>query len=274
MAIHPTSLVHKHAEVDSSAEIGPFCTIGPSVKIGAGTRLVSHVVVDAHTTIGARNTIHPFTCIGGTPQDFKYRGEPAGVLIGDDNVIREGVTIHIGTATGHMETRLGNNCLIMAYAHLAHDCQVGNRVVMANSVNLAGHVTIDDFVIIGGMTGVHQFCRIGRNAYLGGGTMVGQSVPPFCIARGDRARLAAINIIGLRRSGWTRDSINAVRHAFQSLFRSGLPIQEALAKTEAELAPAWPTVAEMCAFIRSSKRGVCRATGGTTAELAPEDLED
>jgi len=271
MAIHPTAIVHKGAEIDSSAEIGPYCVIGPKVKIGPQTRLLSHVVVDNDTTIGARNSIHPFACIGGTPQDFKWKGEPARVIIGDDNMIRESVTIHIGTATGHMETRVGNGCLLMAYTHIAHDCHLGNRITMANAVSLAGHVRIDDFVIVGGMVGVHQFCHIGRNAYIAGATMLPRSVPPFCIARGNRAVLAAINIIGLRRAGWKRETIHAVRHAFTSLFRSPLTAEESLARTEAELAPRFAEVDEMCKFIRASKRGVCRTVGRSSEPEAPDE---
>jgi UDP-N-acetylglucosamine acyltransferase len=271
MAIHPTAIVHKGAEIDPTADIGPYCVIGPKVKIGPSTRLLSHVVMENDVTVGARNVIYPFACLGGAPQDFKFKGEPSRVVVGDDNQIRESVTVHLGTASGHMETRVGNNCLIMAYCHIAHDCTVGNRVVMASTSGLAGHVTIDDFVIIGGMSGVHQFCRIGRNGYVAGGTLISQGVPPFCIAKGDRARLAAINIIGLRRSGWSRERINAVRHAFQLLFRSGLPARVALERTEAELAPGSAEVAEMCQFIRGSKRGVCRAWGGQAAEEPFED---
>src|SRR6187549_1779094 len=154
MAIHPSAIVHKGAEVDPTAEIGPFCVVGPKVKIGAGTRLLSHVVVDHDTTIGARNVIHPFAVLGGAPQDLKFKGEPARLILGDDNVIREGATLNIGTAGGHMETRVGSKCLVMAYAHVAHDCIIGDRVILANSVALAGHVTIADDVRVSGIAGV------------------------------------------------------------------------------------------------------------------------
>lgn len=269
MAIHPTAVVHKGAEIDSSADIGPFCVIGPKVKIGPQTRLVSHVVVDNDTTLGARNVVHPHATLGGTPQDLKFKGEPARVIIGDDNVIREGVTVHIGTQTGHMETRIGNSCLLMAYSHVAHDCQLGSRIIMANSVSLAGHVEIADNVIMGGLAGVHQFCQIGRNAYIAGGAMVAQSVPPFCIAKGDRAKLVSINLIGVKRAGWSRDKVHAVRHAFQMLFQSDEPFKAALARAEAELAPGFPEVAEITRFIRAQKRGVCP---GRRGQRPPDEL--
>ncbi len=262
MAIHPTAVVHKGAEIDSTAEVGPFCVIGPKVKVGPQSRLLAHVVVDGDTTIGARNVIHPFAALGGTPQDLKFKGEPARVVVGDDNVIRECVTIHIGTQAGHMETRIGNSCLLMAYVHIAHDCAVGNRVIMASYVGLAGHVTIHDNVIVGGHAGVHQFCTIGRNAYIGGSAMVAQSVPPFCIAKGDRAKLASINIIGLRRAGFARDKIHAIRRAFQVLFLSDEPAKVALARAEAELAPNLAEIDEMCRFVRAQKRGVCQGRRG------------
>ncbi len=257
MAIHPTAVVHEGAQIDPSAEIGPYCVIGPHVRIGEKTRLIAHVVVDNHTTLGARNVVHPFASIGGAPQDLKFKGEPSRVVIGDDNTIREGVTINIGTQGGHMETRLGNNCLLMAYSHIAHDCTVGNRVILANGVGLAGHVEVHDFVILGGMSGVHQFCTVGRNAFIAGGALVAQNVPPFCIAQGDRAQLVGINVIGLKRAGWTRERINTVRETFKRLFLSDTTRMVALERTERELAPEHPEAAEICKFIRDSKRGVC-----------------
>jgi UDP-N-acetylglucosamine acyltransferase len=266
MPIHPTAIVHKGAEVDASAEIGPFCVVGPKVKIGPQTRLLSHVVVDGETTLGARNIIHPYAAVGGTPQDLKFKGEPGRVVIGDDNIIRECATIHIGTQGGHMETRIGNNCLLMAYTHVAHDCTVGNRVIMANAVGLAGHVDIADNVIMNGLAGVHQFCQVGRNAYIAGGARVAQSVPPFCVAKGDRAKLTSINIIGLRRAAWPRERIHALRHAFQTLFLTDEPFQRTLARVEAELAAGSSEIAEMCRFIRAQKRGVCPGRRGPRGE--------
>jgi UDP-N-acetylglucosamine acyltransferase len=259
MAIHPSAVVAQGAEIDPSADIGPYCVIGPNVKIGAETKLIAHVVVQNDTTLGARNIVHPFAALGGTPQDLKFKGEPSRLVIGDDNVIREGATLHIGTSHGHMETRVGSNCLLMAYSHVAHDCTVGNRVVLAQSVGLAGHVSVGNNVNVGGMAGVHQFCRIGRNAFLAGGAMAAQDVPPFCIAQGDRAQLVGINVVGLKRAGWPREKINAVREAFRRLFLAETTRLMALEETERDLAQAHPEVAEICTFIREAKRGVCQA---------------
>lgn len=267
MAIHPTAVVSAGAEIDPSAEIGPFCVVGPRVKIGAGTQLLSHVVVDNDTHLGERNVVHSFAVVGGRPQDLKFKGEPARLLVGNDNVIREGVTLNIGTAGGHMETRIGSGNLLMAYSHVAHDCVVGDHTVIGQSVGLAGHVDIGDRVILGGISGVHQFCNIGRHAFLAGGAMAAQNVPPFCIAQGDRAELVGINVVGLKRAGWSREKINVVREAFRRLFRSDSTRLYALERTEAELAPEHAEVAEMCRFIRASKRGVCAAH----AAGAPDD---
>ncbi|OGQ83286.1 MAG: acyl-[acyl-carrier-protein]--UDP-N-acetylglucosamine O-acyltransferase [Deltaproteobacteria bacterium RIFOXYA12_FULL_58_15] len=256
MSIHPTAIVESGAEIDPSAEIGPYCVIGPKVKIGPDTRLLSHVVLVNDTVIGARNIIHPFAALGGPPQDLKFKGEPSRLIVGDDNVIRESATLNIGTAGGHMETRVGNNCLLMAYSHTAHDCILGDNVILSNSVSLAGHVTVGDRVIMSGMAGVHQFCRIGRNAFVAGGAMVAQDVPPFCIAQGDRAQLVHINIVGLKRAGWSREDLLAVRTAFKMLFGGHRARLVSLEKVEAEMSHC-PPVAEMCEFIRASDRGVC-----------------
>lgn len=258
MAIHPTAIVHDGAEVDSSAEIGPYCVVGPKVKVGAETRLVSHVVVDNHTTLGARNVIYSFASVGSSPQDLKFKGEPSRLVIGDDNVIRESATLNIGTEHGGMETRVGNGCLLMAFSHVAHDCVLGDHDILANGVGLAGHVTLGDGVIMGGMSGIHQFCRVGRNAFIAAGAMVAQDVPPFCIAQGDRAQLVGINVVGLKRCGWTREELNAVREAFRSLFVAQTARLVALERVETVLATSHPQVAEMCAFIRASDRGVCQ----------------
>lgn len=266
MAIHATALIDKHAEIDSSAEIGPYCIVGPHVRIGPQTRLLSHVVIENHTTIGARNQIHPFARLGGPPQDLKFKGEPARLVVGDDNVIREGVTLNIGTQGGHMETKIGNNCLLMAYSHVAHDCIVGNRVILANSVGLAGHVELADSVIMGGISAIHQFCRVGRNAFIAGGAMVAQDIPPFCIAQGDRAQLMGLNITGIKRAGWSREKINLLRDGFKRLFLSNTTRMLALDITEKEFATSCPEVLEICQFIRKAKRGVCPAYVGPSTD--------
>ncbi|HET6345940.1 MAG TPA: acyl-ACP--UDP-N-acetylglucosamine O-acyltransferase [Myxococcota bacterium] len=269
MPIHPTAIVHRGAEIDATADIGPFCVIGPRVKIGPHTRLISHVVVDNHTTLGARNVVHPFASLGGNPQDLKFKGEPARLLVGNDNVIRESATLNIGTEGGHMQTTLGDGCLLMAYAHIAHDCRVGNGVVLANAVSLAGHVDIGHHAILGGLAAVHQFTRIGRMAFIGGGAMVAQDVLPFCIAQGDRAQIAGVNVVGLKRSGWSRDRIAAVRRAVKALFAPDQARQAALEAVETEQAPHAPEIAELCQFVRSAQRGVCsmrRGLGGSDAD--------
>ncbi len=273
MAIHPTALVDKGADIDASADIGPYCVIGPYVRIGAGTRLVSHVHVTADTTLGSGNVVHPFAALGGPPQDLKFKGERARLTIGDNNVIRESVTMNIGTAHGHMEVKVGSHCLFMAYSHVAHDCTVGSHVIVGNGVGLAGHVTVNDYAILGGLSGVHQFCELGRAAFIGGGSMVSQNVPPMCTAVGNRAQLAGLNIIGLRRAGWSRDKIHMVRSAFRSLFLSDLPRKQAFEVTEREYAGKAPEIDEILAFVRrSAKRGVCSARRGPrVADLPTEE---
>jgi UDP-N-acetylglucosamine acyltransferase len=266
MAIHPTSIVHPDAQIHPTATIGPFCTIGPYVRIGADTQLISHVVVSNHTTLGARNVVHPFASLGGAPQDLKYKGEPSRLVVGDDNVLRESTTLNIGTAAGHMETRVGNGCLLMAYAHVAHDCILEDGVILANSVGLAGHVVIGAQAILGGLSAIHQFCRIGRLAFVGGGTMVAQDVPPFVTAQGDRAAVAGLNSVGLRRAGWPRHDILALRRGLNLLFRATHTRQENLVEL-AKLSTAGgghgvAALAELHAFVQAASRGICRARTG------------
>ncbi len=269
MAVHPTAVVSKGAELDPSAEIGPFCVIGPHVKIGRDTQLHAHVVVDGHTTIGSGNRVHSFAVLGGPPQDLKFKGEASRLVIGDNNVFREYVTCNRGTATGRMETSVGSNCMLMASAHVAHDCIVGDRVLMANSSGLAGHVTLDNDVRLSGLVGIHQFVRVGHAAFVAAGAMVAQDIPPYCIAQGDRATLAGLNVIGLKRSGWTREQLQQVREAFKRIFQSETTRADGLDYVERELAPKNKEVAEIVAFIRASKRGVASARQGADAD-APD----
>ena len=271
MSIHGSAMVAPGAQIDPTAEIGPYCVIGPDVSIGPQTRLLAHVVIANRTTMGARNVVSPFAVLGGKPQDLKFKDEPSRLIIGDDNVIREAVTCSIGTAAGHMETRIGNGCMLMAYSHVAHDCRVGNSVILANSVGLAGHSELGDYVIMSGISGIQQFCRIGQRAFVGGGAMIARDVPPFCVAKGDRAFLSGINIIGLRRAGWTRETIRAVRTAFLNIFRSDITREAGLDKTERELASQFPEVAEFCQFIRESKRGVCPCRRAPVALAMTDD---
>jgi UDP-N-acetylglucosamine acyltransferase len=216
--IHPTAIVDPKAKIGAKAEIGPYCCVGPEVALGEGVVLHSHVVVGGRTEIGPRTAIYPFASIGLPPQDLKYKGEPSRLVIGGDTTIRESVTINPGTEGGGMLTRVGDRCLLMVGAHVAHDCQVGNQVIMANNATLAGHVVVGDFAIIGGLSAVHQFVRIGAHAMIGGMTGVDHDVIPYGSVLGERGRLAGLNMIGLKRRGFTRDQLSNLRAAYRALF--------------------------------------------------------
>lgn len=254
--IHQTAVVHKGAEIAGSAEIGPFCIVEDRVKIGEGTRLLSHVVVQSGTEIGRNCVISPYASLGGPPQDITYKGEETVAIIGDNNVIREYVTINRGTAHGKGITKVGNNNFIMAYVHVAHDCTVGNSVIMANCATLAGHVEVADHVIFGGLCAVHQFCRIGSYAFVSGLTGVPKDIPPFIIAAGNRAKPYGLNIVGLERHNFSKDDISTLKKAYRLLFRSALPLSTALKIIEEELEG--PHVKGLIEFIQSAKRGICR----------------
>ena len=257
-SIHPTAVIAPGAALGVAVQIGPYAVVGPHVQLGDRTTVGPHAVLDGHTTIGAGNRIFQFASVGTEPQDLKYRGEPSQLLIGDRNIIREFATLNPGTAGGGMVTRIGDDNLVMNYAHVGHDSQIGNRCILANSSALAGHVTLEDFVFVGGLAAVHQFVRIGESALLGGGAMVTHDVPPFCIASGDRARLRGLNVIGLRRRGFDAARIRVVKQAYRQLFDSDAPLVETRARTAQELG-AYPDVARMLAFIAASKRGICPA---------------
>lgn len=255
--IHPSAVIDPGAQIDADVEIGPFAIIGPHVKIGRGTRVGSHTVIDGWTEIGADNQIFHFAAVGGVPQDLKYRGEETWLRIGDRNIVREFATLQPGTVTGINETVIGNDNLFMAYCHVAHDCVVGNRVIMANGSTLAGHVTVEDFAILGGLSAVHQFTRVGESAMLSGGAMVGQDVPPFTIAAGDRARVRGLNLVGLRRRGFDEDTISLLKKAYKILVFSKLRLGDALARIRNELPPN-PQLSHFVEFIEQSERGICR----------------
>lgn len=255
--IHSTAVVDPHAELASDVEIGPYVVVGAHVKIAEGTKIQSHAVIDGITTIGRNNVIFPFATVGTIPQDLKYRGEPSELVIGNDNQIREFASLNPGTVGGGMITRVGNHNLLMMYCHIAHDCIVGNRNVIANGATLGGHVTIEDNVIVGGLVGIHQFVRIGSGAILGAGSMVAKDVPPFCNATGDRARLHGLNIEGMKRRGFDKAKIDAIHKAYRIVFRSKLKIPPALEKIRSEL-PALPEIEQFASFIAASDRGVCR----------------
>ncbi|HAH07995.1 MAG TPA: acyl-[acyl-carrier-protein]--UDP-N-acetylglucosamine O-acyltransferase, partial [Elusimicrobia bacterium] len=219
MSLHPTALIHPSAQVDPTAEIGPFAVIGEDAVIGAGTAVGAHAVVE-FATLGKNNRLSPGCFVGTPPQDLKYKGERTRLLMGDDNVVREGVTLNRGTAaTG--ETRIGSRCIFMANSHVAHDCRLGSNVILVNSVGVAGHIEIGDFAVLGGISGYHQFIRIGRFCMIGGGSMVGKDIPPFCTCQGDRATLRGLNLLGLRRAGFGHDAVAAVKAAYKTLFLSG-----------------------------------------------------
>jgi UDP-N-acetylglucosamine acyltransferase len=259
--IHPTAIVAPGARLADDVAIGPYCVIGEHVCLGPGVSLSAHVVVEGRTTIGAGTRIFPFASIGFEPQDLKYRGEESSLEIGSNNTIREYVTMNPGTIGGGMVTRVGSNSLFMVGVHIAHDCQVGDGVVMANNATLAGHVVIEDHAILGGLSAVHQFCRIGRHAMVGGLTAVVRDVIPYGQATGDRARLAGINIVGMQRSGFTREDINGLRNAYQILFADEGTLVERVDEIAERFAGNGP-VADIVAFIRAdSSRAICQPKG-------------
>lgn len=262
MPIHPTAVVHPQARIDPSVEIGPYAVIGEDVVIGAGTTIGAGAHVE-FTHMGKNNRLLPGCFVGGPPQDLKYAGERTLLVMGDGNQVRESVTLNRGTAA-HGETRIGNNCLFMAYSHVAHDCVIGNNVVIVNSVGIAGHVEIGDFTVVGGLVGIHQYTRIGRFCMVGGGSMAGKDLPPFCMCQGDRATLRGLNLLGLRRAGLPREVVSAIKDAYKTLFMSGLRLEEALARVKASGPP--PQVLEMTDFIERSKRGVMRPATAAEAE--------
>jgi UDP-N-acetylglucosamine acyltransferase len=254
-AVDPMARVAGTAVLEPGVRVGPFCVVGPGVRLGRGSRLLSHVVVDGDTTVGEHNRFFPFSSIGLVPQDLKYRGEPSRVEIGDRNTFREGSTVHRGTEGGGGLTRIGSDNLFMAQSHVAHDCRVGDHTVFANGAALSGHVEVQDWAILGGMAGVHQFCRVGTHAFMGGATVATRDVLPYSMTVGDRARVFGLNLVGLRRRGFSPEAIAALRQAYRVLLQSRLPLAAALVRLEAE-GPGTREVAFLVDFIRTSKRGV------------------
>jgi UDP-N-acetylglucosamine acyltransferase len=260
--IDPTARVDPGAALGAGVKVGAYSVIGPRVRIGAGTVVDAHVVVDGDTVIGRDNRLYPFCSVGLAPQDLKYAGEPTRLEIGDGNVIREFVTLHRGTAGGGGVTRIGSRNLFMAYAHVAHDCRVGSHTIFANGATLAGHVEVADYATIGAFSGVHQFCRVGVHAFLGGYTVATKDVLPYSKTVGSRpARIYGPNTMGLGRRGFTPEAIAAIRAAYRILLQSRLNTSEAVARLEAE-APLAPEVAEIVRFIKSAQRGVILRRGG------------
>jgi len=248
--IHATAIVETGAVLADDVTIGPYCCVGPEVTLESGVVLQSHVVVTGNTRIGARTKVFPFASLGQVPQDLKYKGEPSRLEIGEDNSIRESVTMNIGTEGGGMVTRVGDRCLFMHGAHIGHDCQVGNNVVFANSATLAGHVIVGDFAFLGGLSAVHQFCRIGPYAMVGGLTGVERDVIPYGMVVGDRARLTGLNLRGLQRNGFSSDAIRTIRQAYGELFAAEGTLIDRVEAVATRYADA-PAVMELIDFIRS-----------------------
>ena len=261
MSIHPTAILAAGAQIPASCTVGPYCTIGPNVILGEDCELVSHVVLDGHLTMGAKNRIYSFACIGISPQDLKYVGEPTAVVIGDNNSIREYVTISRGTIGGGGTTRLGSDCLIMAYTHIGHDSVIGNSCILANSATLAGHVIVEDFAVVGALCPVHQYCRIGRYAYIGGGTTITQDVLPYSLTSIERNNHAyGLNKVGLERRGFTPAQLKELRAAYRTLLASKLNTTDALATIRETIAAgnAGEHVAYLADFIANSQRGIIK----------------
>lgn len=255
--IHPTAIVDSGAELDASVEVGPYSIIAKDVCIGADTRIGSHVVIEPYVTIGRNCDIFQYAALGAPPQSLKFEGEKTFVQIGDRTVIREFVTVHRGTGFGGGITRVGDENFLMAYTHIAHDCQTGRNVVLANNTTLAGHIHIEDHATVGGLVAIHQFVRIGRYAFVGGKAAVVKDIPPFVIASGDRARLHGLNSVGLKRHGFSQQTLSALKKAYRILFRYGLTLNEALERVKADVEPV-PEVLALIDFIQSSKRGITR----------------
>jgi UDP-N-acetylglucosamine acyltransferase len=263
--IHPTAVIEPGAEIASGARVGPYCHIGAEVVLAGDVELISHVVVAGRTSIGEATRIFPFASIGHQPQDLKYKGEESRLVIGRRNIIREYVTMNPGTTGGGMVTRVGDDCAFMAGAHVAHDCTVGNHVIMTNNATLAGHVTLGDYVIMSGLSAVHQFVRVGAHAFVGGMTGVERDVIPYGMVMGDRARLVGLNMVGLQRRGFSREDVQALRNAYQMLFENGSGTLAERVDAVAARFPAVKPVCDIIEFIRADNaRGLVqpKANGG------------
>jgi UDP-N-acetylglucosamine acyltransferase len=255
--IHPTAIIHAHANLGDEVSIGPFSIIGEGAQIKNGTKLMSNVVIEGNTEIGENCTIYPFTSIGLPPQDVKYKGEQTGVRIGNNNIIREYITIHRASVGGDGITAVGDNNFLMAYVHIAHDCKLGNSVTMANVATLAGHVTVEDHVVIGGLAAVHQYTRIGAYVMVGGLSGVVQDIPPYMIVSGARAKLYGLNTIGLKRHGFSDSTINELKKAYKILFREKRTLKDAIKKIQEDI-PYTEEIKHLIEFIQKNKRGICR----------------
>ena len=260
--VHALSIVHAGAKLAPDVEVGPFCTVGDGVVLGAGCKLLSHVVIGGDTQIGNGNTFFPFCSIGLASQDKKYANEPTKVVIADDNVFRESCTVHRGTAQDRGVTTIGSRGLFMAYAHVAHDCTVGDDVILANAATLGGHVHVGNWAILGGLAGVHQFCRIGEHAMVGGASCVLQDVAPYVLGQGNPFSLSTVNSEGLKRRGFSAESVVTVRNAFKTVFRNGLTLKEAINTLETEMLTssddAKAALTPLVTFLQTPGRGLAR----------------
>lgn len=263
MHIHPSAIIHEKAIIGKGVRIGPFCIVGEDVRLAPGVRLMNNVVIEGDTEIGEDSVIHPFAGIGLPPQDLKYKGEKTGVKIGKGNIIREYATIHRGSVGGTGYTTVGDGSFIMAYAHIAHDCKIGSGVIMANVATLGGHVEVQDGAFLGGLIAVHQFTRIGALSMIGGFSGIGQDIPPYTTASGPRAKLYGLNLIGLKRQGFSKETINELNRAYKILFKSKHTLKEAIKKVQEEL-PYTEELKRLIEFLKTSKRGICRPTAAKT----------
>jgi UDP-N-acetylglucosamine acyltransferase len=254
--IHPSAVVHEGAQLGVDVEIGPYSVIGPHVRLGDRTRIMPHVFLDGHTTLGVECTVFPFASIGSLTQDLKYRGGTTYVEVGDRTTFREYVTVHSGTADGEV-TRVGSGCLIMAYCHVAHGSRVGDRVIMANAASLSGDVLVEDDAVIGGMTGIHQFTRIGRMAMVGGMSRITQDVPPFMLVEGNPAAAHGVNSVKMQRTNIPAETQAVIKKAYRLLYREKLSTRQAVERIRAEL-PSLPEIQQLLAFIESSERGILK----------------
>jgi len=257
MAIHPTAIVAPGAQIDPSCEIGPYAVVGPRVRLGRGTSVGAHAVIDGITILGAGNRIFPHAMVGAPPQDLKYRGEETRLEMGDGNVVREFASVHTGTVGGGGVTRIGNQCLLMASSHVAHDVHLGDRCIVATFCALAGHVEAEDGAIFGGVSAVQQFTRIGRLAYIGGVTGVNMDVAPYLMVSGARGEVMGINVVGLQRAGFTEEQVGRVKDTYRIFFRSKLSQQDALAQIRAEMGQ-HPEIAHWVRFVEGAERGIMR----------------
>ena len=256
--IHPTAIIHPEANIEEEVEIGPYSFIEKGVSIGRGTKIGPHVVIREGTAIGKNCQIFQFASVGEAPQAFAYKGEKTSLQIGDGNIVREFVTLHRGTPHGGGRTVIGNGNYFMAYSHVAHDCNIGNHVVLANGATLAGHILIEDYAIIGGLSAIHQFCQIGTHAFISGLTGVTLDIPPYMLASGSRAKLFGLNTVGLKRHHFPEGTLKVLKKAYRIIFRSGLTLEKAMKRIVEDEISQSPEVQHLILFIQHSKRGISR----------------